>query len=129
MKNGFTVLELIIVVILVGVLSALALPRFFKMIESARNVERDNMIKVIHDAVERCLYFNDDIIHACMFWTNLDIPNPTSSPNSHFIYDLDDLTVGGTPGVWSYRIMTWRNTLDYNGTPSPFYQAYHFSSP
>ena len=38
-KKGFTLLEIIIVIIIVGVLASLALPRFFSTVEYSRSTE------------------------------------------------------------------------------------------
>ena len=39
MKNGYTLLELLIVVLIVGILCAIAVPQYFNVAESARMVE------------------------------------------------------------------------------------------
>ena len=39
MKNGYTLLELLVVVLIIGILSAIALPQYFNVVESARMVE------------------------------------------------------------------------------------------
>lgn len=51
---GVTLIELVIVIIIVGVLASLALPRFFLMIERSRAAEAITNIGVIRQAMERC---------------------------------------------------------------------------
>ena len=96
MKNkAFTLLELIIVIIIVGVLASLALPRLFSVIEYARSAEATATITSLRSAVERCaLHHNGAYYTNCsgggsFGWDDLDIPNPRKSPNSHFCYVVD----------------------------------------
>ena len=58
MKKGFTLLELIIVIVIVGVLASLALPKLFSVIVGARSTEAIATIATIRSAMERC-YFPD----------------------------------------------------------------------
>ena len=39
MKQGYTLLELLVVVLIIGILSAIAVPQYFNAVESARMVE------------------------------------------------------------------------------------------
>ena len=53
-KSGFTLLEIMIVVIIVGVLAALALPRLFGTIEYSRSTEAFSAFASIRSSMERC---------------------------------------------------------------------------
>jgi len=98
-------LEVIIVIIIVGVLASLALPRFFKMIESSRSVEGIYMLKVWRDAIERCYMQTRDYMQ-CKTFNVLAIEDPTKAPGSHF----DNPTMGS--GISDYSIGIFRNNLD-----------------
>lgn len=50
-KNGFTLIEVLTVVLIIGVLTAIALPRYARSIERARAVEAMSGIKALNDAV------------------------------------------------------------------------------
>ena len=47
MKKGFTLLELIVVIIIVGLLAALAVPQYFKVTERARAAEGVSLLNLI----------------------------------------------------------------------------------
>ena len=104
-KSGFTLLEIIIVIIIVGVLASLALPRFFSTVEFSRSQEALSTIAAIRGALERCYLSKGGNYTACALG-NLDIDNPASSPNAHFAYVISGQTVA------LYVITATRNTLD-----------------
>lgn len=90
--RGFTILELIIVVVIVGVLLSLAIPKFVKVVERARGTEGIAMLSMIRGGMDRC-YLMTRSYSACIqkVWTGSDwdfsplgIDDPTKSPNSHF---------------------------------------------
>ncbi len=51
--ESFTLIEIIIVVIIVGILAGLALPRYEKTLEKSRKAEAYSVLKSIHDAQMR----------------------------------------------------------------------------
>ena len=53
-KSGFTLLEIIIVIIIIGVLASLALPKFFQTINFAKSTEALNTLGEIRRAADRC---------------------------------------------------------------------------
>ena len=54
-REAFTLVELIIVVIVVGVLAAIAIPRYFKTTERVYDAEGVTILKAIFDAQKRYL--------------------------------------------------------------------------
>jgi prepilin-type N-terminal cleavage/methylation domain-containing protein len=114
-KTAFTILELIVVIIIVGVLTSLALPRFLKLIEGSRATEALTNISALRQAVERCYVMNNGSYENCnMDWwgtTNtLDMETPANSPNSHFMYNVRGER---WPHPW-YSITAARNGRDGN---------------
>lgn len=90
-KSGFTLLEIIIVIIIIGVLASLALPRLFSSIEFSRSTEAFATLGTIRKAMERCYLMNNQSYDTnCVSFANLDIGDPSAAFGSvagaHFDY-------------------------------------------
>lgn len=57
-SKGFTIIELLVVIVIIGILVALALPQLFAAQERGRDTERKNDLKNIKTQLET--YFNDE---------------------------------------------------------------------
>jgi prepilin-type N-terminal cleavage/methylation domain-containing protein len=94
-KSGFTLLEIIIVIIIVGVLASLALPRFFNTIEYSRSTEALNSIGILKRGADRCALAvqattgTANSYGACNTFTLLGIEDPTAAPDSNFSYNIN----------------------------------------
>ena len=105
---GFTLLEIIIVIIIVGVLASLALPRFFSTVEFSRSAEALSALSVIRGSMERCYLQNGGSYANCNVFTNLDIQDPATSPNAQFDYSWP----APAPSATGYSIRGTRNTYE-----------------
>ena len=94
-KRAFTLLELIIVIVILGVLSTLALPRFFATIETSRSAEALTILDQIRTAVNRCGLWTGKV-DPCGTFADLDIGSPDGTPGAHFTYAIDSATTNGS---------------------------------
>ena len=103
-KSGFTLLEIIIVIIIVGVLASLALPRFFSTVEFSRSTEALASMSSLRQSVERCYLSQGGTYAGCTVGV-LDIQNPQNSPGAQFTYTI-------TAVAAAYTIAAQRNTVN-----------------
>jgi prepilin-type N-terminal cleavage/methylation domain-containing protein len=96
-KKGFTLLEVLIVVIIIGVLAAISLPQYVNTIEKARSAEALSILGTLRSSMERH-YFedlamgedNDTSFNAGATGSiMLDIDNPNDS-SELWLYGVDD---------------------------------------
>ena len=105
-KKGFTLLEIIIVIIIIGVLASLALPRFFATVEFSRSTEALTAFTALRQSMERCYLSAGGNYQNCNNPNALDLENPGLSPGAHFTYTIT------SPVVRSYTLQATRNGLD-----------------
>jgi len=104
-KSGFTLLEIIVVIIIVGVLASVALPKLFSTIEFSRSTEALNALGVIRKSVDRCALMNNNTYNAtCEAWAALDLTDPGLEPGAHFTYGIDLTTNAGVYVYTATRI-------------------------
>ncbi len=104
---GFTLIEIMIVVIIVGVLASLALPKFFSTVEYSRSQEALSAIATVRGGLER-YYVSKGNRYSGATTANIDTGNPLAGqPNAHFSIAVDSTTPAG-----GYTIRATRNTVD-----------------
>lgn len=87
-KNAFTLLELLIVIIIIGILAAFAIPRYIRAARKAVASEAVTNIGSLRGALAR--YYQEwGVILDEADWDNLDIENPNNIQGRKFNYYLD----------------------------------------
>ena len=74
-QSGFTLLELLMVVIIVGILAALALPGYIKAAERSRAAEVKSISGQMKGAMQRYCAENNGVVPTA--FTDLDVEDPT----------------------------------------------------
>lgn len=123
-KHGFTLMELLIVVLIIGVLSSLALPQYMRSIERSRATEAMSSIKALNDAVYAYAAGRSGNNACPTSFRRLVVSFPAETLNengdtittSNFIYRINSATnapIAGTdcPGVTAQR--NAGDTFDY----------------
>ena len=86
-ESGFTLLELLMVVIIIAILAALALPAYFRAVEKARTSEATIAMGALKGAIQReCVESAGAIPPA---FANLDVEDPNLVANAQFSYVIN----------------------------------------
>jgi type IV pilus assembly protein PilE len=105
-KSGFTLLEIIIVIIIVGVLASLALPKFFSTVEFSKSAEALATLGSLRQSIERYALANGNS-YAGVTVSNIDMDITTVRTDAHFNYQING------SNATSYTIQATR--LAYDG--------------
>lgn len=93
MKNfkhhkGFTIIELIVVIAVLGILVLLAAPRFLNYVEEARIANIKHDIKVVEGVITEHLVLNDKLPED---WTDTSIDNLNKTASQNRLYEKQGL--------------------------------------
>ena len=114
-KNAFTLLEIIVVVVILGILAALALPNLFSQIRRQRAQEALNTFTIIRSSIEACGVANGyNFSTNCNSWDSINMTDP--SANSKFTYtafsNLTDSS-GRNQGTYILKAAFYGSATDY----------------
>ena len=119
-KKGFTLIELIIVVIIVGVLASIALPQYAAFKEKAMSTEAINAIGVIRKAEE--IYRMEKGVYAtCANAAAIAATLNVTLNTTNWSYLTDDAPIGGPDGTPSCAIKATRIGGTYGGLSIQLY--------
>ena len=104
-KSGFTLLEIIIVIIIIGILASLAMPKFFKTVEYSRSAEALTSLGAVRRAMDICYQPTASYV-PCAGFAQLSIPDPGASTGAHWAYTW------AVPTTTAYTITATRNTVE-----------------
>ena len=117
-RQGFTLLELLVVVVVIGILASLAVPRFLKTVEKARIAEAKNWLGEMRSSEIRYR------LESSAYTTNLallDIDNPNNVTPRYYNYTAALSDPGGCTAAGSATEPFWivATRVSDQGRPSP----------
>jgi len=108
-NKGFTLLELLVVVLIIGILAGIALPQYESAVEKSRAAEAQIMLKDMFVAQQECVLRTGKLTGVCRgntFWENASFQPPTELTDDcldtdpcfkteHWEYWVDDFLYAG----------------------------------
>ena len=126
MKKGFTLLEILIVIIIIGILATFAIPQYMKASRKAIASEAVTTIGAIRGAIAR-YYQEYNTVPSTT--SNLDIDDPNTVPGARFSYTINagtdpyhtNIEANGNSGTRAdkikvtYDAQSGKTKIEYNG--------------
>lgn len=86
-KKGFTLIEIMIVVVIIGVLASLALPKLGNQVKKASSAEAFSMLGALARAASQCYTLQDEAVADCDSIEEIEtVTNAKFSNSSNFSY-------------------------------------------
>lgn len=101
LKKGFTLLEVLIVVIIIGILVAIALPQYTTTLEKAKSAEAATNVGSLRTAIDRYWYQNSSTDPTNTDISKLDIDDPNAVTNRLYDYTISVNTSTATTRIYT----------------------------
>jgi prepilin-type N-terminal cleavage/methylation domain-containing protein len=112
-RKGFTLVELAVVIVIIGVLAAFGVPRFLKSVERSKAAEAFQYLAAVRAAQERFISKEGKYCTNAQFTatpSGLDITQ--AAPKYFDIKAMEVVTTAGNPG-WSLQLQRKQGSSSY----------------
>ena len=123
-KKGFTLIEIIIVIVIIGVLATLAMPKITGQVEGAKAAEAMTMLGAIKRAADQCYDTTQDMA-SCDTFSEIGVTSPTStlftykSATSTTVLNVSaSRTIGTTPNYICMSVTGGSGATVFQTSPS-----------
>lgn len=129
MKKGFTLMEMLVVVLILGILAAIALPQYEKAVEETRSSEAVGVMKKMSDNFDICLMSSSGDPYPCkegsiVFEGYPDGEDDGVYESKTFIYDMETVPRArrkGNGDYWLYYVSASFERFNLTDLPSGRY--------
>ena len=120
-RRGFTLVELVVVVLILGIIAAIAAPKMFNTANDAKDSSTKQSLAVVRDAIELYRAQNTAYPTGAALATNLKTylrgPFPTSQVGNLnanvFVSAADPIVVAGAGEGWAYNQTTGEFVINH----------------
>ncbi|RKY22137.1 MAG: prepilin-type cleavage/methylation domain-containing protein [Planctomycetota bacterium] len=125
-NSGFTLVELAVVVVIIGVLAAFAVPRFLSSVERSKAAEAFNYLSTIHSAQERYQArqgtYADDItnldteMESAQYFSVGTVEVPSTASSLEDGWEITMTRTGASAGYGAYTVVWTHEGFDSSGS-------------